>query len=100
MNVDIHTSDPDAVDPAEVAAALNAAGYFVISVDVNDGERTWEEGEQGQQQPLDAFDIDVKVKVPAASAGAAAEFVERTLSHETSLNPALEVISVTVVGRA
>lgn len=48
---------------------------------------------------MDVFEINVKVQVPAASAEAAAEFVESTLSHESSINPALEVIAVTVVGR-
>lgn len=42
MNVEIHTSTPDAVDPQEVAQALIAAGFLVLSVDVNEGERTWE----------------------------------------------------------
>lgn len=44
MDVEIYTSDPDAVDPAEVARALEVAGYFVSSVTVNEGERTWEMG--------------------------------------------------------
>ena len=41
MNVLIYTSDPDNVDPAEIAAAIEGANYFVMSVDVNDGTRTW-----------------------------------------------------------
>ena len=34
MNVSIYTSDPDAVKPDEVKAALEKAGYFVLSVEV------------------------------------------------------------------
>ena len=41
MNIDISTSSPDAVDPAEVAKVLTDAGYIVLSVDVNEGERGW-----------------------------------------------------------
>ena len=37
----IYTSDPDNVDPKDVYDALDAAGYFVLSVDVNYGERTY-----------------------------------------------------------
>jgi hypothetical protein len=44
------------------------------------------------------YEIDVKVKVVAASAGAAEEFVEGCLSQETALNPALEVVSIKTVG--
>lgn len=43
MNISIDTSDPTHVDPAEIAAAVTAAGYLVLSVDVNDGERTWQD---------------------------------------------------------
>jgi len=42
MDVMIYTSDPDAVDPAEVAQLLSNGGFFVASVNVNDGERRWE----------------------------------------------------------
>lgn len=42
MEIEISTSDPDAVDPREVAETLQAAGWFVLSVSVNEGERYWE----------------------------------------------------------
>lgn len=41
MNIDIATSDPDAIDPAEIAKVLENADYFVATVNVNDGERQW-----------------------------------------------------------
>lgn len=41
MHVEISTSDPDHVDPAEIAAAIEAAGYFVLEVSVNEGQRAW-----------------------------------------------------------
>lgn len=44
MNVLIYTSDPTKVDPAEVAEILSAQ-YFVLGVDVNDGERVWVRGD-------------------------------------------------------
>lgn len=34
MNVVIHTSDPDAIDTAEIQDALEKLGYFVLSVTV------------------------------------------------------------------
>lgn len=34
MNVVCYTSDPDNVDPNEVQQALEAAGFFVLSVEV------------------------------------------------------------------
>lgn len=43
MEVEISTSDPDAVDPEAVAEALGA--WFVLSVSVNEGERRWENPE-------------------------------------------------------
>ena len=43
MDVEISTSSPEAVDPAVVAFTLQQAGFFVLSVDVNEGERTWKE---------------------------------------------------------
>lgn len=42
MNVDIHTSSPDGVDPEDVAKVLEKGGYFVLEVNVNDGERVWQ----------------------------------------------------------
>lgn len=36
MDVEISTSDPDHVDPARVAAALQAANLFVLTVTVNE----------------------------------------------------------------
>jgi hypothetical protein len=45
MDVMIYTSDPDNVNPAEIAEALGKANYLVASVSINDGERTWEMGE-------------------------------------------------------
>jgi hypothetical protein len=41
MNIDIDTSSPDQVDPAEIADALREAGYLVLTIDVNEGERVW-----------------------------------------------------------
>lgn len=41
MNIEISTSDPDNVDPAVIAAAVEQAGLFVLEVVVNEGERTW-----------------------------------------------------------
>lgn len=41
MDVSIHTSDPEHVDPVKVKEALELGGFFVISVDINDGERGW-----------------------------------------------------------
>jgi len=46
MDISIFTSSPEAVDPAEIADALEKAGYLVISVDVNEGERVWTMGEK------------------------------------------------------
>lgn len=43
MDVEISTSSPEAVDPAVVAHALQSAGFFVLSVTVNEGERKWTE---------------------------------------------------------
>ena len=43
MDVEISTSSPEAVNPAAVALALQQAGFFVLSVDINEGERTWKE---------------------------------------------------------
>jgi hypothetical protein len=45
MDVMIYTSDPDHVDPDIVRLALEQAGFFVASVNVNDGERKWEMGD-------------------------------------------------------
>jgi hypothetical protein len=45
MDVMLYTSDPDQVDPYVVRNALEAAGFFVASVTVNDGERKWEMGD-------------------------------------------------------
>jgi hypothetical protein len=42
MDIEISTSDPDSVDPEEIAAAIEGAGYFVLRISVNEGERTWE----------------------------------------------------------
>lgn len=41
MNVHIYTSDPDAVDPARIAEVLEADNFFVLGVEINDGERSW-----------------------------------------------------------
>jgi len=41
MEIQIFTSDPDNVNPEEIARTLLHAGWFVGSVDVNDGERVW-----------------------------------------------------------
>jgi hypothetical protein len=41
MIVNIETSDPGNVNPAEIASALSEAGWFVTDVNVNDGERVW-----------------------------------------------------------
>jgi hypothetical protein len=41
MDVEISTSDADNVSPAEVAAWLVRGGWTVLSVTVNEGERTW-----------------------------------------------------------
>lgn len=44
MEVEIWTSDADAVDPAEVARLLEKHGnFYVHSVTINDNERTWTE---------------------------------------------------------
>lgn len=45
MDVDIRTSDPDKVDPEEVAQLLSNGGFFVASVTINGGERKWEMGD-------------------------------------------------------
>lgn len=45
MDISIYTSDSDNVDPQDVATRLGLAGYLVLSVDVNDGERYWSYGE-------------------------------------------------------
>lgn len=42
MDIEISTSDPANVDPSEIASAIEGAGYFVLSVSVNEGERRWE----------------------------------------------------------
>lgn len=47
---------------------------------------------------MDEYEIDVKVKVRAANARAAEEFVESCLSQESAINPALEVESIKTVG--
>jgi len=52
MDIMIYTSDPDKVDPAEIADALSKANYLVLSVNVNDGERTWEMGEQDEEESV------------------------------------------------
>lgn len=44
MNVEISTSDPEAVDPKKVAEILSQA-FYVNSVSINEGERYWEEGQ-------------------------------------------------------
>lgn len=36
MNVVIYTSDPENVDPDEIKAAIEAKGYFVLEVVVED----------------------------------------------------------------
>lgn len=36
MNVVIYTSDPDSIDTEEIKAAIEAAGYFVLDVTVED----------------------------------------------------------------
>jgi len=41
MIIDVYTSDPDNVDPLEIAAILTRHGYIVREVDVNDWERHW-----------------------------------------------------------
>lgn len=41
MDIEISTSDPDSVDPEDIAMTLRAKGYFVLSVSINEGERTW-----------------------------------------------------------
>jgi hypothetical protein len=41
MDVEIHTSDPDNTAPGEIAAWLVKGGWAVLSVSVNEGERTW-----------------------------------------------------------
>lgn len=40
MDITIYTSDPNAVDIGEVKAAVESAGYFVLSITVNDGSDT------------------------------------------------------------
>jgi hypothetical protein len=45
MDVMIYTSDPDAVDPVQIALVLSNANYFVASVNINDGVRKWEMGD-------------------------------------------------------
>lgn len=57
MDISISTSDPDNVDPEVVAQALEAAGFLVISVDVNDGDRTWEMDEP--RDPRDDEPMDM-----------------------------------------
>lgn len=47
---------------------------------------------------MDEYEIVARVKVRAASARAAEEFVEGCLSHESELNPALDVQTVETVG--
>lgn len=42
MEIQIATSDPTAVDPQEIAELLERAGFFVMSINVNEGERYWE----------------------------------------------------------
>lgn len=41
MDVTIYTSDPDAVDPERIAELLEADNFFVRSVVINSGERSW-----------------------------------------------------------
>lgn len=47
---------------------------------------------------MDEYEIVVRVKVRAASARAAEEFVEACLDQESALNPALDVEKVETVG--
>lgn len=42
MEIEISTSDPESVDPFEIAAAIELTGLRVLSVSVNEGERHWE----------------------------------------------------------
>lgn len=46
---------------------------------------------------LDEFEIAVRVKVKAADQTAAEEFVESCLSHESAINPALEVVEIKTI---
>lgn len=45
MEIKIATSDADDVSPVQVAMLLEWEGYYVRSVTINDGERTWKEDE-------------------------------------------------------
>ena len=47
MDIEISTSDPDTVDPGDIAAAIERAGYFVLSVSVNEGARYWSQAGTG-----------------------------------------------------
>lgn len=38
MEIRIYSSSPESIDPKEIMAAVEAAGYFVLSVEVVDGE--------------------------------------------------------------
>ena len=42
MEIEISTSDPEAVDPKEIAHLIELGGFYVASVSINDGERRWE----------------------------------------------------------
>lgn len=42
MNIEISTSDPDAVDPEEIGRLIERRGYYVATVSVNEGQRLWE----------------------------------------------------------
>jgi hypothetical protein len=47
---------------------------------------------------MDTFEVDVNIRVAAADAAAAREFVMSCLAREVKANPALVVMSVTTVG--
>src|SRR3954463_5179378 len=61
MDISIHTSDPDNVDPAAVKNALEEANFFVLSVNVNDGERVWNFSPEPTQPSTPVPDLEMTV---------------------------------------
>lgn len=51
MDIYIRTEDPDSVDPAFIAGTLEEAGFYVFLVNINDGERVWEDGDPTKALP-------------------------------------------------
>ena len=41
MDIMVYTSDPDSIDPQHIAELLEADHFFVLSVNVNEGDRLW-----------------------------------------------------------